>query len=120
MQELAFLGDAIHTAFVRKSLLKDTQQKLDSLNRNASRFCSAKTQSKVLTSLLPLLNEEENDIVRRARNSKPKHSAKNANPAEYHKATAFEALIGWLYLNEYKERLNQFLNLSIVDEEEKC
>ena len=53
--------------------------------------------------------------MRKARNSKPKHSAKNANPADYHKATAFEALVGWLYLNQKEERLEEILKFSIQE-----
>lgn len=117
MLELAFIGDAIHTAFIRNYLIKNNQFKLDILHKNASKFCSAKFQSKVLDSIIALLSEEESDIVRRARNTKTKHIAKNACTADYHKATSFEALIGWLYLNNQKERLNEILNLSILKEE---
>ena len=117
MLELAFLGDAIHTVFVRRNLLKLNNQRLDILNKEASKLCSAKNQSKVLEKLLPALNEEECDIVRRARNSKAKHSAKNASSADYHKATAFEALVGWLYVNKNEKRLNEILELSVFQEE---
>lgn len=115
MQELAFLGDAIHTLYVRKNIVEKGEIKLNELNKICSKFCSAKWQSCVCEKLKDLLSEEEFEIVRKARNSKPKHSAKNANPADYHKATAFEALVGWLYLNQKEERLEEILKFSIQE-----
>ena len=62
------------------------------------------------------LNDDEANIVRMARNTKTKHSAKNADPATYHKATSFEALIGWLYVNDKKDRLDEILKQSTMEE----
>ena len=55
--------------------------------------------------LLPLLTEEEADIYRRGRNAKSPTMAKNATMSDYRKATGFEALMGWLYLQDEFERL---------------
>ena len=114
MQELAFLGDAVHTKFVREFILKNNNAKMNELHKIASRLCSAKWQSQVVDKLD--LSEQESDIVRMARNTKSKHMAKNANSEQYHKATAFEALIGYLYINNQKERLNEILNFSIQED----
>lgn len=119
MQELAFLGDALHTLFIRQWVVKNHSLKLNEDHRLASKFCNAKAQSTFLDKISPSLSDEEANIVRMARNSKAKHSAKNADPVDYHRATALEALLGWLYINENKERLQEILNLIIV-EEEKC
>ena len=110
---LAFIGDSVHTLFVREHCLNEKNLKIENYHLNASKFCKASSQAKALELIFPLLNEEEETIVRRARNAKPKHHAKNASSADYSYATAFEALIGYLYLKEDKERLNKFLNLSI-------
>ena len=56
------------------------------------------------------LTDEEKDIVRRARNTNNHHLPKNSNVQEYMYSTAFEALIGWLYLNKQDERLKEILN----------
>ena len=61
------------------------------------------------------LTEEEQNIVRRARNTHSKHSAKNFDEETYKKATAFEALIGYLYLSDQKERMLQILTLSVSE-----
>lgn len=116
MLELAFLGDSVHTLFVRESILKNSCFKLNEIHKMSSRLCSAKFQSSALDKLVSLLTDEEKEIVRMARNSKPKHSAKNSDPATYHKATAFEALIGWLYLNN-RQRLEFILTLSLNEKE---
>ena len=114
MQELAFLGDAVHTMFVRENILKNKNAKMNELHKIASKLCSAKWQSQIVDTLD--LSEQEADIVRMARNSKSKHIAKNANSEQYHKATSFEALIGYLYVNDKKERLDEILKISIQEE----
>ena len=59
------------------------------------------------------LTEEEKDIVRRGRNTENHHVAKNSNVADYSQSTAFEALIGYLYLTKQDERLEEILNMCI-------
>ncbi len=110
---VAFLGDSIHTEFVRESILKSCNQKMENYHSLSAKFCKASSQAKALEKILPMLNDEEKDIVRRARNAKPKHQAKNCSTKDYIYATAFEALVGYLYLTNQKERLNEILQLSI-------
>lgn len=110
---LAFLGDSVHTNFVREFVLSNFVGKMDDFNGKASSLCKASTQAKVLEKILHSLSEEESEIVRRARNAKPKHQAKNASVKDYSYATAFEALIGYLYLSENTERLNEILLISV-------
>ena len=42
------------------------------------------------------------------------HTAKNASVQEYMYSTAFEALIGYLYLTKQDERLSELLNKIIA------
>lgn len=109
---LAFLGDAIHTAFVREYVLLQNSNKMQNYHINAKKFCNAKCQKEVLEKLK--LTEIEQEVVRRARNCHSKHSAKNYNEEDYKKATAFEALIGYLYLSNQKERLKEILTQSVT------
>ncbi len=109
---LAFLGDSVHTLFVRSKLLSCGYLKPDNLNKQASFYCKAASQAKSLEKIMPLLSEEELNILRRARNAKPKHHAKNASLSDYSLATAFEALIGYLYLKD-KDRLEDILEKSM-------
>lgn len=110
---VAFLGDSIHTAFVRKSILEKSNLKMENYHSVASKYCKASSQSKVLEIIIPTLNENEKEIVRRARNAKPKHQAKNCTTKDYLYATAFEALVGYLYLTAQTERLTEILTISI-------
>ena len=111
---LAFIGDSVHTLFVRDYILKSGNLKLENYHNESSQYCKASSQAKALEKIIPLLNEDESEIVRRARNAKPKHQAKNASSADYSYATAFEALIGYLYITENKDRLDEILKISIL------
>lgn len=110
---LAFMGDAIHTAYVRKCVLMGQKNKLNNYHETAKKFCNARHQKEVLEKILPVLSEEEQDVVRRARNCHSKHTAKNFDEETYKKATAFEALIGFLYLSQNTQRLDEILKISV-------
>ncbi len=112
---LAFLGDAIHTAYVRKEVLSGQLNKPSNYHNLAKKFCNAKKQKETLDNLLEKLSEEEKEIVRKARNSKSKHTAKNFDEETYKKATAFEALVGWLFLTKQNARLKEILALSMSE-----
>ena len=113
---LAFLGDAIHTLFVREKIVISSSLKMDDINKLASKFCRATTQAKVLDIITDFLTEEEKEIVRKTRNIKNKHKAKNTDIITYKKATCFEALIGFHYLENNKERLSFLLEESMKGE----
>ena len=114
---LAFMGDAVHTAFVREEVLKGNLNKINNYHNIAKKYCNAKKQQETLESLQDNLTDEEKDIVRKARNCKSKHGAKNFDEETYKKATAFEALVGFLYLKNRQERLKEILRFSIKDKE---
>ncbi len=114
---LAFMGDAVHTAFVREEVLKGNLNKINNYHNIAKKYCNAKKQQETLESLQDSLTDEEKDVVRKARNCKSKHGAKNFDEETYKKATAFEALVGFLYLKNRQERLKEILMFSIKDKE---
>ena len=113
---LAFVGDGVHTMYVRNNIVKSRIGKIGDYHSLCAKFCKAQTQSQVLDKILPTLDDCENDIVRRARNVKTHNIAKNSDNATYKKATSFEALVGYLYLTGNHERMNQILKLSIKGE----
>lgn len=110
---LAFIGDAIHTAFVREKVLLAKTNKLANYHNEAKKYCNAKKQMETLEKILDSLSEEEFNIVRKARNAHSKHGAKNFDEETYKKATAFEALVGFLYLKKQTTRLNEILEISM-------
>ena len=107
---LAFIGDAVHTLFVRQQLLYATDEKVSSLNSKVAEIVCAKSQAELIDKLMPLLTEEEIAIYKRGRNTKKGTRAKNATVADYNKATGFESLVGYLYLTNQMDRLNFLLN----------
>ena len=112
---LAFLGDAIHTAFVRCEVLKGEKEKLNTYHTRAKNFCNASAQAKVLENLenSNFLSEKEKEIIRKTRNTHNKHGAKNFDEETYKKATSFEALLGFLYLSNQQKRLEEILKKSM-------
>ena len=116
MLELAFIGDSVHTLYIREHIVKNFSLKMDEFNRLANKFCNANAQAKVLDKITPLLTEDETEIVRKTRNIKNKHKAKNTDIMTYKKATCYEALIGFYYLENNKERLEFLLKSSLEGE----
>lgn len=110
---LAFVGDSIHTMFVRDYLVKSNILKLGDYHKKSSHYCCAKHQSNVLDLIEQDLSDGEKDIIKRARNAKTNNVAKNSSLQDYKKATSFEALVGFLYLSGNYDRLKQILSISV-------
>ena len=106
----AYVGDSIYEAFIRTHLVETTNLKPHKLHVQAIKYVKAKAQAEILKKIHDSLTEKEQEIARRARNTQNHHVAKNADPADYMYSTAFEGLIGYLYLSNQKERLDEILN----------
>ncbi len=102
---LAFIGDGVHTLYVRDKVVKNSNLLVNKCHISSAKFCNAKSQAKKLDELIAELLPSELDIVRRARNAKTHNIAKNSDIETYKKATAFEALVGYLYLKGDYKRL---------------
>jgi len=109
----AYVGDSIYEAYIRTYLVETTNLKPHKLHVNAIKYVKAKAQAEILKRIHDSLTEKEQEIVRRARNTQNHHVAKNADPADYMYATAFEGLIGYLYLSNQKERLDEILEMTL-------
>ena len=113
---LAFLGDAFFELFVRSVLAQSGKTyAADKLHRAAVHYVNASSQAKALRGLTlrGALSEEELDLVRRARNRKPKSVPKSADPVDYKLATAFEALLGWHYIEGREDRAEELSELAM-------
>ncbi len=117
----AYIGDSVYEQYVRNYLVTNTKYKPHKLHIEATKFVKASAQAKILEKIELKLTEEEKDVVRRTRNTKNHHLPKNSNVQEYMYATAFEGLIGYLYLTKQEQRLENILSLSIeyVNETQK-
>jgi DNA polymerase-3 subunit alpha len=95
--------------------------KVEDLQKEAIRFVSAKSQCKILSYLIDnnLLTENELDIVKRGRNYKRTSHPKNTDIVTYKMSSGFEAMIGYLYLNDNIERLNEIINYILGGNYEK-
>ena len=114
--QLAYVGDSVHALIVRTGLLQKNLLVKD-MHRASNEAVSAVSQAKELTRLLPLLTEEEADIVRRGRNAHSRHSApKSASTADYAGATGLEALLGYLYLTGQNGRIQELTPFLVNNE----
>ena len=109
----AYMGDAVYEKYIREYVIKQGLCKNGLLHKKSIKYVSAKGQASILRKIEENLNEEEKDIVRRGRNANPHSTAKNADIVEYKYATGFEALIGFLYLTEEEERLQEIINMAV-------
>ena len=110
----AYIGDSVYEQFIREYLVTNTKYKPHKLHIEATKYVKASAQAQILNYLeINILNEDEKEVVRRGRNTKNHHLPKNSNVQEYMYATAFECLIGYLYLTKNTERLDEILEISL-------
>lgn len=110
---LAYMGDAVYEKSVREYVVKQGVCKNGTLHKKSIKYVSANGQSYAVKMLEEKLTNDELDVVRRGRNANPHSSAKNADIVDYKYATGFEALIGYLYLTEQYERMEEIIKLTI-------
>jgi len=109
---MAYLGDCVYELYVRSRICACADAHINQLHRQATRYVSAVGQSHALGCIEGKLTDREASIVRRGRNAKCGSPAKNASLTDYRRATAFEALLGYLYLKGETERLEQLMDLA--------
>ncbi len=98
---LAFLGDAEYSLRVRLMLVRNGIGKSGELNKRALSYVTAEKQAAFLRRIEPMLEEDERDVYRRARNSVHLNKPKHASPMDYRDATGLEAVFGMLkYLGD--------------------
>jgi len=117
---LAYIGDAVYELFVRLHVASASCAGSGELHRKSISFVSARSQAEVMRRLLPVLTETEAAIYRRVRNHQTGSMPKNADPVTYHIATGLEGLVGYLYLNDERARLDELMSLALEAGEENC
>ncbi len=115
---LAYMGDAVYEIYVRKHVIESGKYHVDNLHKSAIMYVKASAQAKVMRALMKgadengegsFLTADEYALAKRARNHKIASKAKNADPIDYKNATAFEALIGYLYLSGNIDRTEEII-----------
>ena len=111
---LAYLGDTVYESYIREHLIRQNiNRKVNNLHKLAIQYSKAKAQATIIHEIENELTEEEMKIFKRGRNQKSHTAPKNADIIDYKYATGFEALIGYLYLSEDKERLEYIVKKGI-------
>jgi len=109
---LAYMGDTVYEDYVREYLINKGIGNVNDLQKEAVSYVSAISQAKYLQELIDnnLLSDVEIDVVKRARNYKTTSHPKSCDIVTYKHATGLEALIGYLYLDNNKERIDEIMN----------
>ena len=112
---LAHVGDAVFEVLVRTWLCAHGKATGKGLHQAAIALVRAESQAEKAERILPLLTEEESAVFRRGRNAHVKSVPGHATRAQYGEATALEALLGWLYLQGRRERINQLFRVMMEE-----
>lgn len=112
---LAYIGDSIYALLAKSVIVGRANCPAGRLHKDTVKYVSAVAQAKMCDHMIQteILSEEEQDVIRRGRNAKSHHTAKNASVQDYKMATGLEALFGWLYLRGDTERLLELIKVGI-------
>ena len=106
---LSLIGDGVHTLFIRTKEYLQGHYKNGALHFMTIKEVCAESQAELAKKMLPLLNEKELYIFKKGKNSKPHSIPGHATLYQYNMATAFEAVLGYLYLSGQNDRLEELL-----------
>lgn len=107
----AYIGDSVYESYVREYLINKNIAKIKDLQHESLNYVSAVSQRRIYESLEDnnVLTSNEIDIAKWGRNAKGGKS-KATDIVTYRIATGLECLIGYLYLNNKKERVNEIMS----------
>lgn len=111
---LAYIGDSIYDLIIRTVVVERGNRAAANLHKKAIKFVNAATQAAMVEVIMEELSEEEQGVYRRGRNAKSYTTAKNASIGDYRKATGFEALLGYLYLQDNMDRVIEIVKLALT------
>lgn len=116
---LAYMGDAVYEKYVREHLINRGKVKVQELHSLAIRYVKADAQANALKNWLAqgILTAEEEQVAKRGRNAKSGSVPKSTSVQTYRYSTAFEALIGYLYLDGQTKRLEELMSLAMTNVE---
>ncbi len=115
---LAYIGDAVYELVVRTVVTARHDVSVNRLNKRCADLVKAVTQSKMAETLKPYFTEKEAEIYRRGRNAHSPTTPKNAPVTDYRRATGFEAVMGYLYLNGETDRMMELVEIALLEEGE--
>ena len=116
---LAYIGDGVFELIIRTIMVRQENCPVQKLHKRTSTLVKAENQAEMIERMMPYLTEEEQSVYRRGRNARSYTKAKNASTGTYRKATGFEALIGYLYLQKKPERIIDLVKIGLEGEDFK-
>ncbi|NEU32443.1 Mini-ribonuclease 3 [bacterium LRH843] len=113
---LAYMGDSVLDMYIRYYLIAEGNVRPHRLHQEATKFVSAKAQAVIVRTLLDegFLTEEEITVFKRGRNAKSGSIPKNTDLNTYRYSTGFEAVLGYHYFQDKKERLDEIMKRAIM------
>lgn len=112
---LAYIGDCIFDLIIKSLVLNQGNKQVQKLHKETSQIVQASSQSKMMRVIQEHLTEEEHAIYKRGRNAKTVTPAKNQSVTDYRRATGFEALLGYLYLQKDWKRLLELVKMGLEE-----
>lgn len=116
---LAYIGDCVFDLIIKMLVVGKGNRQVHKLHEETSRYVQASAQSYMMRSMQEHLTQEEHAVYRRGRNARSVSPAKNQSITDYRRATGFEALLGYLYLNGEYERLIRLVTIGLESMKEK-
>ena len=112
----AYIGDAVFDLVIRTMMVTKGNVRTNKYHQKVTGIVNAASQTRMAERILPCLSEEETTIFRRGKNAKPMSMAKNQSRHDYRIATAFETLIGYLYLTGRMDRIIELVEMGLEEE----
>lgn len=116
---LAYIGDCVYDLIIKTLVISEGNKQVKKLHQETSKIVQASAQSEMMREIQEVLTEEEHAVYRRGRNAKSVSPAKNQSLTDYRRATGFEALMGWLYLQDDWKRMIDLIKIGLAHLEEE-
>jgi len=110
---LAYIGDGIYDLVIRTLIINAGNKQVQKLHKETSALVQASAQSQMMREMQEHLSAEELAIYKRGRNAKSVSPAKNQSITDYRRATGFEALLGYLYLEKNWKRIIDLVKIGL-------
>lgn len=110
---LAYIGDSIYDLIIKSLVINRGNKQVQKLHKETSSLVQASAQSMMMRAMQEELTDEERAVYKRGRNAKSVSPAKNQSITDYRRATGFEALIGYLYLQEKWKRMLDLVKIGL-------
>ena len=110
---LAYIGDSVFDLTIKTMVVGQGNAPVNKMHKKVSEIVKAHGQVLMYEAIKDILTEDESSVFKRGRNAKSYTSAKNATKIDYRIATGYEALIGYLYLQDKMDRVLERVNIGL-------